>query len=125
MAESLPGTRIDFDHWSALASSDPEGFETQRAELLERVIARAPAHRQRRLRGLQWKLDQVRCTAKTPMAACVRMNEMMWESVLGAGGLRDRLGLVLHGPGDVPEPNSAAVLPFRAPARNQGTTGLS
>lgn len=121
MSESLSKTQFDFDHWAALARSDPESFEAQRTELLERVIARAPVHRQRRLRGLQWQLDQVRATAKTPMAACVRMNEMMWESVLGEGGLRDCLGLLIHGPEGRSEPTSAEVLAFRSSSGQRGT----
>ena len=33
----------------------------------------------------------VRQRSRTPLAACIRMSEMMWDSLLGEGGLRDTL----------------------------------
>ncbi len=82
---------IDFDHWSDLANSDPEAFEARRNQLIEEVIRRAPSHRQQRLRGLQWRLDRVRERSQTPMAACIRISEMMWDALMGEYGLRDTL----------------------------------
>jgi len=82
---------IDFDQWAALAASDPEAFETRRAQLIDATIRRAPAGKQQRLRCLQWKVDQVRRLSRTPLAACVRMSNMMWESVLNEGGLLEAL----------------------------------
>lgn len=83
---------IDFDHWANLAKSDPEAFETEREKAIEEMIGRMPEHRQKRIRCLQWKVDQVRNRASTPMAACIRISEMMWDSLIGSGGLRDALG---------------------------------
>jgi len=82
---------FDFESWSALASDDPEGFEAQRARAIEEAIRRAAPRTQMRLRRLQWKLDQIRRTATTPMAACIRMNHMMWDRVTGPGGLLETL----------------------------------
>ena len=93
MPDTIPHTRgqFDFEHWSHLASEDPEAFEARRQALIEDLINSAPRHRQPRLRGLQWRLDMVRQRSRTPLAACIRMSEMMWDSLLGEGGLRDTL----------------------------------
>lgn len=101
---------FDFETWSRLASNDPESFEAQRARAIEAAIDRAPPRLQARLRRLQWKLDQVRRTSATPMAACIRMNHMMWDRITGPGGLLETL---VEGKA-LPAPQPAAkVLPFR------------
>lgn len=113
---------FDFERWAALARSDPQGFEAERAAVVEAVIRRAPEDRQRRLRGLQWRIDQVRRSTRNPLVACERIQGMMWESVLRDGGLLDHLhdlsamgrggGARLQAP-----PRTARVLPFRPPRR--------
>lgn len=110
--------QIDFDHWSDLASSDPAAFEARRNQLIEDVIRRAPAHRQQRLRGLQWRLDLVRSRSQTPLAACIRISEMMWEAVIGEGGLRDTLECVAD-PAKLPSRRPRAqVVPLRNARRD-------
>lgn len=101
---------FDFESWSRLANTDPDEFEARRACAIEETIGRAPPRLQARLRRLQWKLDQVRRTSATPMAACIRMNHMMWDRVTGPGGLLETL---VEGK-QRPAPRAAAkVLPFR------------
>lgn len=90
------GSHIDFEQWAALAASDPEAFETRRAQVIDAAIRRAPRPKQQRLRGLQWKLDQVRRLSHTPMAACLRMTNMMWDSLLSEGGLIDAFEQLGH-----------------------------
>lgn len=102
---------FDFKTWSDLASSDPEGFEARRAHAIEEAIRRASPRTQDRLRRLQWKLDQVRHTSATPMAACIRMNHMMWDRITGPGGLLETLVEGRHTP---PPRTHAKVLQFRA-----------
>jgi hypothetical protein len=101
---------IDFDQWSALAKSDPVAFELQRARFIEDTISAMPVHKQQRMRCLQWKIDQVRNQARTPMAACVKLSEMMWESLTGPGGLNEALER-LRG-GHYESPARAPVLRF-------------
>ncbi|HHH44137.1 MAG TPA: DUF3135 domain-containing protein [Gammaproteobacteria bacterium] len=101
---------VDFDRFSQLAKSDPEGFEARRAELIEQMIQRMPAHKQQRMRCLQWKIDQVRNQAKNPMAACIKISEMMWDSLVGPGGLREVLEQVRNG--NFTPPPKASVLEF-------------
>jgi hypothetical protein len=77
----------NFDEWASLAATDLPAFESQRHRVIEAAIRQAPVRNQQRLRCLQWKLDQIRSTARTPMIACLRMNRMLWEAVAGDTGL--------------------------------------
>lgn len=71
----------DFDELLTLAKDDPASFEAKRLEYIEYFFATIPAERQRRLRGLQWQIDQTRHLARTPMASCMDMMNMMWNSL--------------------------------------------
>ena len=82
---------MGFDDWASCATSDPERFEALRLAAIEAVIAQAPPERRPRLRRLQWRIEQERRLARSPMGACVRLSQMMWRSVSGPGGLQSRL----------------------------------
>lgn len=104
----------DFDAWSALARSDPRAFEDFRERIINEAILRAPAHRQPRLRRMQWKLNQIRNTSRTPMIACLRMNRMLWQAVIGERGLLDcmsRPEALLQCP-DRADADTTRVIPF-------------
>jgi len=111
-----PLPNVDFDTWSKLAKSDPEAFEEKRKKLVDHVISQAPEDRRERLRCLQWRIDMVRETANTPMAACLKISRMMWDSVLGPNGLLEMLQQIGQSPevrlarGD--ERKDADILPF-------------
>lgn len=92
-----PSSHIDFDDWSALARRDPEAFERRRAEVLENFIQQMPESKQHRMRCLQWRVDRVRERASNPVAACIRLSQMMWESLMGDGGLLEALEDFQHG----------------------------
>ena len=85
------GPQFDFNAWSELAARDPEAFERRRSEVIEDFIRRAPEDRQERLRRLQWRIDRTRERAGNPVAACVRLSQMMWDSLAGDGGLLEAL----------------------------------
>ncbi len=85
----------EFDHWAQLAVADPDAFEARRSRLIEDFISSVPAERQPRLRGLQWRIDQIRRSSRTPLASCIRISRMMWDSVLGEGGLHEVLNIAL------------------------------
>jgi len=108
---------VDFDQFTELAKSDPEAFEAKRAEVIEQVIQSMPAHKQHRMRCLQWKIDQVRKQAGNPMAACIKLSEMMWDSLVGPGGLREVLERI--GDGNFEPPPKASVLEFQPNTRPQ------
>lgn len=103
-------TEFNFDEWARLAQEDPARFERQRRELLDVVIAAAPAEHHQRLKGLQFRLDLERQRAKTPMGAVVRMNSLMWDSFLELRGALQRLA-------DPTGPQAVAATAPRPPAR--------
>lgn len=117
LQKEQPKTRkplVDFDSWSKLARSDPEAFEAKRAQVIEQMIQRMPVHKQQRMRCLQWKIDQVRARASNPLSACIKLSDMMWDSLAGPGGLRETLERL--GNGNFEPTPKARVLDFeRAP----------
>lgn len=105
---------FDFDDWASLARDDPQAFEQLRLWLIDDLINAAPPHLQKRLAGLQWRIDCLRRRSQNPLGACLRISSMMWDSVLGerelVASLRQLSQLGSENQG--PEP-TAAVLPFR------------
>lgn len=91
--EKLPKPKLnsnfDFDEWLELSKRDPESFESRRLQEIEELISSAPEDKQHRLRCLQWKIDRVRDKMTTPMAACVAISDMMWDSL-------DKLNQLYH-----------------------------
>jgi hypothetical protein len=114
----MKDTRIagyDFDTWAALARSNPCAFEKMRRAALAECLAQAPVERRWRLQRLQWRIDQERRLAGSPLAACERISRLMWRSILGRNGLRERLvelGGLLQGRAGGARPDPARVLPF-------------
>lgn len=86
--ETTPGK--DFTAWSRIAQEDPDAFEAMRLAAIEDFLQTVPPESRERLRRLQWRIDQERRLAHSPMGACIRLSRMMWQQVLGEGGLRDR-----------------------------------
>ncbi|HKJ76196.1 MAG TPA: DUF3135 domain-containing protein [Gammaproteobacteria bacterium] len=82
-----PAHYMDFEGWRRLAEDDPEGFERQRRATIDAAIDQAPGEQRDRLRRLQWRIDQVRERSSSPLAACVRLSNMMWERIYGKHGL--------------------------------------
>lgn len=109
----------DFDEWRLLAIRDPEGFEAARRRVLDEVIAQAPENRRHRLKGLQWRVDRVRERSATPLAACISLSGMMWESLAGDNGLLDALrgeqGVGHHDP----QGPHATVIPLHKESQGQ------
>jgi hypothetical protein len=118
-------TEFDFDEWSALAKADPAAFEQKRLDLIEEFLASLPLHDQKRLRGLQFRIDMERRRARTPMAACLKLSAMMWDSLMGSRGLKNALDSLLGtalSPALQPAPaqpsvRNAHILPFRKSPR--------
>lgn len=71
-----------FDVLVDMARNDPEGLETLRRSLTEAVISAATSDvTKRRLKGLQFRVDMERARAHTPLAATIRISEMMCRSL--------------------------------------------
>ena len=102
---------FNFDSWAILARENPQLFEIKRKNIIEKAISRASPQRQKRLRCLQWQLDQIRNTSRTPLAASLRMQRMLWEKLAGDAGLL----ACLQGLAAEPNPcrHTATILPFR------------
>lgn len=108
---------IDFEYWLELASTDPQKFEQIRQDQIELIIENAGSQRQkRRLRGLQWRIDQIREQHKdSAMAACMAISELMWETF-------EHLSDLLHSTTEcglsapIP-PMQANIIPFPAKPR--------
>ncbi len=97
----VPGVD-DFTFWSELARRDPERFEALRGRLILDFLASVPPERRRRLEGLQWRIDAERRRAGTPLAACITLSRMMWDS---CAALQD----ALHGRPPVRRPRAEVV----------------
>ncbi len=71
-----------FDVLVDMARNDPKGLETLRRSLTDAVIAAASNDTtRRRLQGLQFRVDMERRRATTPLAATIRISEMMCQSL--------------------------------------------
>ena len=72
----------DVDTLIAMAQEDPERLELLRRSMMAALIDSAPNEQiKKRLRGLRFKIDLERERAKTPLAACITLSEMMHESL--------------------------------------------
>lgn len=71
----------NFEELLNLAKDNPELFEAKRREYIELFFTTVPSEKQRRLRGLQWQIDQARHLARTPMASCLNIMNMMRDSL--------------------------------------------
>jgi len=109
MLSELPS----FEYLSKLASEDPEKLEQIRAQQVENLIESAPQQYQRRLRGIQFQVDCARRKHNNPLAACIEISSMMYDSL-------HRLNKALTTPAgsssEVEEKESADVLSFPAVA---------
>lgn len=103
-----------FDELKNLAEQDPERFEILRKDLCEKTISQAPINKRKRLRGLQFKIDMERKRCESSLASCIRISELMNESLLN-------LNSVLSDPEGYTEnrqSQQASIIRFRPKAAN-------
>ncbi|NKB97461.1 MAG: DUF3135 domain-containing protein [Pseudomonadales bacterium] len=78
MRRKLPA----FDVLVDMARNDPDRLETLRQKLTQHVINNAQTdEKKRRLEGLQFQVDMERRRAGSPLAATIRISEMMCHSL--------------------------------------------
>ena len=78
MIEKLPA----FDVLVDMARNDPQRLETLRLNLTRSVIASADTEQKRkRLEGLQFRVDLERRRARSPLAATIKISEMMCHAL--------------------------------------------
>ena len=104
---------FDFDQWRDLAESDPAAFEAARAAAIEELIQQIPEDRQRRLQGLQWRIDTVRSLAPNPTAAFLSLSEMMWDSFYRQQAVLKQLLGEVRPEGRSGGPEDPKIVPFR------------
>ena len=74
-------SHLDFDQLSALATDNPEAFERYREKLYQQAIDKAPTELQRRLKGMQFKINMAREYSKNSLSSCMKLSNMMQESL--------------------------------------------
>lgn len=72
----------DHGQLSRLAREDPAAFEALRQSLVDQLINSAPDRLRSRLAGLQFRLDDIHRRSSNPLAATVRVYQLMWSSFL-------------------------------------------
>jgi len=105
----------DFETLIELSKTDPRALDRIKQEASAALIDEAPAKYQQRLRGLQFQIDMEVRKAKSPMEGCIRISQLMQESL---SKLRSSLNNIsqdqpLHLVVEAPQPISAEILPFR------------
>lgn len=108
-----PCKHFDFDEWFALAQADPSRFEARRREVIDAFIDGQAADRRQRLRRLQWRIDRERERSGSPLGACMRLSNLMWDRFAGDGGLVALLNGATQPRRRSARPGTAKVLPFR------------
>ncbi len=113
----------EFEVWLELAKTDPVQFEALRLATIDDFIAQVPGEDRRlQLRRLQWRIDRVRERASNPMAACIELSRMMWDSF---SHLRENYqDMFEEGQRHQPRstPHKAQVLTFRPRVETEGIT---
>lgn len=69
---------FDFEKMMLLAKDNPKEFEYRRNILLDEVIQRNPNVKW--AKAFQSRIDMERRKAKTPLACCLRLYSLMWDS---------------------------------------------
>lgn len=105
---------FDFDEWMALAKSDPAAFEAHRQEAIEKFVCQGSAHRERRLRRTQWRVERERERCGNSLSACLHLQTMMWNSIHADKGLLWALELLSRpSSGRNSSAKSAKILAFK------------
>ena len=77
MTSQLP----DFEVLVEMAKKDPDKLEVLRQRMVDEIIDDAAETARQRLMGLQFQIDMVRRKAANPLAAAMRISEMMRDSL--------------------------------------------
>ena len=109
----------DWEKWAELARQDPEKFERERVMIIEDLIMSQPPERRHRSRQLQWKIDAVRQTSPNALYACIKIYDLLMDSVYGPKGLlqaTDALGKICRETysADNSIGKTATILPFKS-----------
>ncbi len=87
---------FNFDEWAHLFEKDSEAFEKKRQNEINQLIAGLSDQSRGRMKKLQWRIDKERERSSSPMESCLRVHNMMWDSVYGERGLLYGLELLIQ-----------------------------
>ena len=111
MRQKLPA----FDVLVDMARNDPQKLEVLRLKLTKSVIEGAATEQKRkRLEGLQFRVDLERQRARSPLAATIKISEMMCHSL---ADLHRSMVTPLVAEDEMEPLREAKVLKFPGPAR--------
>ncbi|MBL1432598.1 MAG: hypothetical protein COC09_03280 [Gammaproteobacteria bacterium] len=92
---SNPQDRFDFDTWMQLFEENPDAFEAKRQGEIDQFMSELGDKSRDRMGKLQWRIDKERERSSSPMESCLRVHNMMWDSVYGERGLLYGLELLI------------------------------
>ena len=109
MKRKLPAFEVLVD----LARNNPQKLERLRRKLTDDIIASAQTEQKRkRLEGLQFRVDLERKRARSPLAATIKISELMCQSL---AELHRSMVTPLASESEPEARTSAKILEFRAP----------
>jgi len=73
--------KFNFEYWMQLQRSDPDMFEIERQRIIDHFIESTGHTNNRKLHGLQFKIDAERSRSTNPLGACIRLNQMLLDHV--------------------------------------------
>ncbi|MBL1294445.1 MAG: DUF3135 domain-containing protein [Thiotrichales bacterium] len=87
---------FDFDTWMQLFEEDPAAFEAKRQGEIDQFMSGLSDKSRDRMGKLQWRINKERERSSSPMESCLRVHNMMWDSVYGERGLLYGLELLIE-----------------------------
>ncbi|MBR9869109.1 MAG: DUF3135 domain-containing protein [Oceanospirillales bacterium] len=72
---------LDFDHLAKLAQTKPQVLERYLRLKINQIINDSRPENKIQLRRLQFRIDAIRYRAKTPLAACIKISQMMHDEL--------------------------------------------
>lgn len=109
--------KMNWDAWRELAQNNPQEFEVRRKQVIDNAIASASPSHQRKLRGLQFRVDMAREHSTHPLGAVVKIHSMMWTEFMELQKALNELRHCLNGTAvahQETQQRTAQVIPFRA-----------
>lgn len=106
-----------FDELKTMAAERPEELENLRKRMTDEILRDAPEDRRRRLEGIVFRINAERLRSKNPLQACIRISQMMMDSVVELRDAVNALGSQPRAP-SLPQlvaadkPRVAQVIPF-------------
>mgnify|MGYP001162086407 CR=1 FL=1 len=72
---------LDFDRLAELARTKPQVLERYLRLKVNQIFARAKPEERLHLQQLQFRIDSVKRRTKTPLAACIKLSQMMHDEL--------------------------------------------